>query len=146
MYKLLKQLFASNKKTVLKMHHEQLGSLTYSPDFKQWETADETIFHSMPGDETGPNKSSVKFLVNKVKNKDLLFNQCAPELLSICHEWKSIDKQLSAKDLFKLSAISVNSEDNDEWEVCFETKPEFKWIYIGLHFKGEEIVANDIST
>lgn len=146
MLSFIKKAFSKRKKPHIEFTHEVLGPMTYMHDGSYWEAANGDIFHSIPGDETGPNADSVKFIQNKIDSLDHYFEQCSEDLLSIAHTWDSIDKALTAKELFKVSAISVEAEGNREWEICFETKSDYKWVYIGLQFEGEEIVSNDIST
>ena len=111
-----------------------------------WETSENEIFHSIPGTLETPSNISIDFVIHKLDQIDHYWDLCSNDLLEIAHEWESIDKSLSAQQLFKIVAISVNSTDNKKWEICFETKPENKWLYIGLHFDGERVVENDIST
>ena len=141
----LKGAFSKNKNPIIKYDHEILGSMHFVKDGGYWESDGEDLYHSIPGDERSPNQNSVEFIVSKIERIGHYFELSSNDLLYIAHGWDSIDKSLSAKELFKVSAISVNP-GNEEWEICFETKPGNKWIYIGLQFEGEEIVSNDIAT
>lgn len=146
MLSFLKGLFLREKPPVIETMHEKLGAMVFDSGTSFWETKGNEIFHSMPGTSESPSLSSIEFINSKLNEIDKYWNLCQEELLSIAHNCDSIDKTLSAKELFKISSVSVNSIDNSEWEICFETKPDNKWLYIGLHFQHEEIVANDIST
>lgn len=146
MFSIIKKLFAKHESPKIELYHESLGHMDYVQDGKYWEANQGKIFHSIPGNEEGPNPSSIEFINEKIAHIDKYWEICSPTLLSVAHDFDSIDKSLSAKKLFRVSAISVNSDDNKDWEVCFETEQPNKWIYIGLHFENEELVANDIST
>lgn len=146
MLEFFKNLFTREKVPAIEIVHEKLGPMIFDSFSNFWETTENEIFHSMPGNNEYPNVESIDFISNRLDEIDKYWDICKKELLSIAHSWDSIDKSIPAKELFKISAISVNSIDNKEWEICFETKPENKWLYIGLHFQDEEIVANDIST
>jgi hypothetical protein len=36
--------------------------------------------------------------------------------------------------------VAVNVEDQDQWEVSFEAKPSFKWVYLSYQFRGSVLV------
>lgn len=146
MFSFIKKLFSGKKEKEIKLEHEKLGVIQFVHSGNYWETSGGEIFHSIPGDERGPNTKSIEFVLSKIERIDSYWEKCSKELLDIVHDWEAIDKNLSVRELFKLSAISVNSDDNTEWEICFETIEPNKWVSIGLHFQGEEMVANDICT
>ncbi|AUD77740.1 hypothetical protein CW740_00210 [Kangiella profundi] len=146
MFSMIKKLFAKDETPKIELQHELFGHMVFVQDGQYWEASQGSIFHCIPGNEDGPNNNSVEFISNKMACIDKYWEICSPTLLSVAHDFDSIDKNLTAKELFKVTAISVNSDDNKDWEVCFETEQPNKWIYIGLHFENEELVANDINT
>lgn len=146
MFSFLKKLFPSKQKPRIAINHDQLGYINFDAASGFWETIDSAIFHSVPGDEQGPDPKAVDVIITKLQDLDKYWQICSVELLSIASQWSSIPPSLPAKSLFKVAAISINSVEELDWEVCFESKPEHKWLYIGIQFNGDSIVANDIST
>ncbi len=142
----LKKLFSSKNKPSIEVNHDKLGSMSFDAKGGFWETIDSAIFHSIPGSEQGPDSEAVGFVLSKLKDLDKYWQICSSELTVIASQWDSINKGVPAQELFKVAAISVNSIEANDWEMCFETKPENKWLYIGIQFSGDEMVANDIST
>ncbi|MBY6212840.1 hypothetical protein [Microbulbifer agarilyticus] len=144
MFKAIKKIF--EKDEPLRVQNVKLGSMIFDQRASTWETDEGDIFHSVPGDNDGPSESAIDFVVNKLNQLEKFWQKCQSDLEYIAHSYDTINKSDSAKKIFKVSALSVNSADHKEWEICFESFPEYKWLYVGMHFSGEELVANDIST
>ena len=128
------------------IEHDQFGHMEFDQNSKSWETTKYKIYLNIPGNIDQPFTESVDFINTKIQEIDKYWKISEDDLLEIAHNWDSMDKAISVKDLFKVSSISINSLDSHEWEICFETQKGNKWIYIGLHFEKDEIVANDITT
>jgi len=143
---LIKKLLSKTKPTTVEIIHGKLGKMCFISDYDYWEADSGDVFHAVPGDENGPDEKAVDFILSKREKIEYYWKLCSEELLLIAHEWCSIDKNLTAKELFKVTGISLNVDKDSDWEICFETKPNNKWIHIGLYIKDDEIVANDITT
>jgi hypothetical protein len=146
MFPFLKKALSGRNKPSIEIVHDSLGPMTFLESEGYWEAASGEVFHSIPGDASGPYPQSVQFILSKLAELDHYFDKCSEYLVSIASGWDSIPKGMAASELFQVSAISVDTADNREWEICFETRPEFRWIHIGLQFENEEILSNDIST
>ncbi|BBO93171.1 hypothetical protein [Desulfosarcina ovata] len=102
----------------------------------------------IPGDESGPFESARKFILEKKNSPSLIWGICDSALREFIDEFIKDVKYSEPKDIFYISCISMDSDKNDPqgWEVCFDTKDEYRWINFCLQIEGNNIVSNTIST
>ena len=137
----LRKLFGSRQITIV---HPVLGELVFDPEHGDWSTVrDEPIFHGgIPGDSSGPDPARVAEVLERLANIDAYWAACSDDLLYIASTGRSLPETGNPKDLFRVSALSLYP---DYWEVCFQTHPRYKWLYVGMQFEGEELVSNTIA-
>jgi hypothetical protein len=128
----------------LNMNHSELGELLYDRKEKMWETAGTTaIYHGgLTGDEKGPAQTAVDFILEKRAAIEKYTNASESMLREVLEGFEG-DFDRSINDIFHVVAISIYEE---YWEICFETTPPTKWIYVGIQFNGDEVISNTIDT
>lgn len=60
---------------------------------------------------------------------------------------KEVTKE-NLREIFFITCINTNLMDSDdfEWEVCFESKNDHKWLYVGLQIARGQVESNTIDT
>jgi hypothetical protein len=145
MIKLLKKIFVGDEPTKKPTSvHEYFGLIQYDKDSKTWDTLESNVYHGgIRGDISGPSNESTEEIKNRLQDINKYWDICEDDLRYIAESYDSFPKGRQIKELFKLAALSLY---NDYWEVCFETYPEFKWLYVGMQFEGCTLVSNTIDT
>ena len=143
-FKKLISLFSKPELPRVQYHHEMLGLMHYNADEKLWETIENPVYHGgIKGDEQGPVEDDIRFILQKLDSIDVYWKECSEDLEEIAHGFGSIPSTLSARELYKVSALSLYG---DLWEICFDTLDQYKWISVCMQFDGEEYITNDITT
>ena len=130
----------------ISIQHPVLGQLQFDPKSSEWSTADGApIYHGgIPGDATDPNPDRVTEVLTRLGNADKYWQACSADLLTIASMFhSSIPQAQDPRQLFRVAALSLYPS---YWEICFQTKPEYKWLYVGMQFEGEDLVSNTIDT
>jgi hypothetical protein len=144
MLRALSRLFRRNSHKRPRLTHPQLGLIEFDPKSGEWQTIDSAIYHGgIPGVSSGPDPDAVRALSDRLLNIDRYWDACEQDLVRIAGSWSSVPTDVSVKTLFRLAALSLYPT---YWEICFETRPEYKWLYIGMQFEGENLVSNTIDT
>jgi len=144
MFERILNLFARRQPERTTVVDPQLGELRFSPDHSTWETLKADVYHGgIPGTEAGPSAEGVNLVRERMSRLDDYWAACEPDLRSIAESFESIPKGEDIRSLYRVAALSLYS---DYWEVCFETHRQFKWLYVGMQFKGDELVSNTIDT
>lgn len=122
-----------------------LGRIEFDPIDSTWRTiADAPIYHGgIPGNVHGPDAERIAEILERLGRVESYWQICAPDLLYIAACYASLPQASNPRQLFQLAALSLYA---DYWEVCFETKPEYTWIYVGMQFEDETLVSNTIDT
>lgn len=143
---LFKKIFKGKQTPAPTFLHPDLGTLRYCFVDERWETdnGETEIYHGgIKGSTEEPDESSIQEIITKLKKIDHYWEKCSNDLRKMLESWDSIPKDIPIKELLYVAALSLY---DDYWEVCFQTKPEYKWVYIGMQFEGEKLVSNSIDT
>lgn len=141
MFATLRRLLGRKKITMV---HPTLGELEFDQDDGVWGTVQtEPIYHGgIPGCDSGPDSDRVNEVINRLVNMDSYWVACSEDLLYIASTSASFPQTNNPKDIFRVTALSLYP---NYWEVCVETHTQYKWLYVGMQFEGEELVSNTIS-
>jgi hypothetical protein len=101
---------------------------------------------AIPGDANGPFQIARKFLLSKRDALEELWVLCSDELQKIKEQWYPKETEMSHKDIYFLSSISMERSDSDEWEISFEAKDGYFWTFVSFQIKDNNIVGNTIDT
>ena len=125
--------------------HPVLGCMEFDATDSEWQTAENAPIYcgGIPGDAKGPDPAKVGEVVNRLENVEKYWQLCSEDLLHIASYYSSLPKVDDLHQLFRVSALSLYPS---YWEICFETHPEYKWLYVGMQFEGEQLVSNTIDT
>lgn len=125
--------------------HPIMGRMEFDPEEGEWETANGApLYHGgIPGDAAGPDPDRVTEVLSRLANVDKYWEACADDLLRIASWYDSLPKAQHPRELFRVVAVSLYPT---YWEVCFQTLPAYKWLYVGMQFEREELVSNTIDT
>jgi len=144
MFKKLANLFKKEDVPEITFNHDVLGKLIFDTSDHEWQTDENPIYHGgIAGDEKSPDQKSIDFILSKLNNIEKYWKICSDDLQYIASTYKSIPADISLKELYRVAALSLYA---GYWEVCFETYPKYKWLYIGMQFEGDELVSNTIDT
>ncbi|HCG7990739.1 TPA: hypothetical protein NJ493_004601 [Vibrio parahaemolyticus] len=139
-----KQLFGDIKIKEICVQHAQLGKLRLDCHDHTWETVNsEVFFGGIPSVGGLPSEEVIREISEKLSNIDKYWAICSPDLELIVRDFASMPNNLPAKEMFKVSAVSIYP---GYWEICFESIEIYKWFYIGMQFEGEKLVSNTIDT
>ncbi|EGR1579731.1 hypothetical protein D0D70_25360 [Vibrio parahaemolyticus] len=139
-----KQLFGDIKSKETYVQHSQLGKLRLDCHDNTWETVNsEVFFGGIPNVGGLPSEEVIREISEKLSNIDKYWAICSPDLELIVRDFASMPNNLPAKEMFKVSAVSIYP---GYWEICFESIEIYKWFCIGMQFEGEELVSNTIDT
>ena len=125
--------------------HHALGCLEFDARNSEWQTADgaPVYYGGIPGDATGPDPIKVAEIMGRLENIDNYWQTCSEDLLHIASCYSSLPKVDDAQQIFRVTPLSLYLA---YWEICFETTPEYKWLYVGMQFEGNQLVSNTIDT
>jgi hypothetical protein len=143
---LFKKIFKGGQPHVPTFHHPELGKLIYSSSDGTWATDNEekAIYHGgIRGSIVAPDESSIQEILSRLKGIEQYWDKCSDDLQKILESWDSFPKGVPLKQLLDIKALSLY---DGYWEVCFQTKPQYKWVYIGMQFEGDELISNTIDT
>jgi len=144
MLKILKKLFSRSKVEAVFYQHHQLGKLRLDRHDQTWETENSDVYHGgIPSLGGLPCQKTIDEINLKLTSIDKYWEICSPDLELIVRGFDSMPKDIRAKEMFKVSALSFYQ---GYWELGFETVERYKWFYIGMQFEGEELVSNTIDT
>ncbi len=138
-------LFKRSSPILQHIEHPTLGELQFDPATSEWESVQgsEIYLGGIQGDSSGPYPKNTAEVSERLAIVDKYWAACSKDLLYISSRYESLPKVNDPRELFKVSALSLYSS---YWEICFETKPEYKWLYVGMQFEGEDLVSNTIDT
>ncbi|MES2670017.1 MAG: hypothetical protein V4673_06280 [Pseudomonadota bacterium] len=127
------------------LRHPNLGQLQYDARTSQWESTEgaEIYFGGIPGSADGPSSEQVQELLARLNNLDRYWEICSKDLIEISSTWESLPKVEDPREIFSVAALSLYAS---HWEICFQSKPEYKWLYVGMQFEGDLLVSNTIDT
>lgn len=137
--------FRRRRPPVPTIDHPDFGPMSFDAEDNTWETTDDTrIYHGgIPGDVTGPDPERVAEVLRRLADVDTWWRLCAEDLLHIAAQYESLPKTDDPRTLFRVAALSLYP---GWWEICFETDPPDKWLYVGMQFEGDTLVSNTIDT
>jgi hypothetical protein len=98
----------------------------------------------IPGNVDGPYEYARKFLTTNKEELEDIWALCREELDKTIRDYYPKHIGCHPKEIFTLCNINMDSEQ--EWEVCFEADSEFKWVYLGLQLKDNEIISGTLDT
>jgi len=99
----------------------------------------------IPGDRSGPTMDAKSFLLSKRSQPDQIWELAEPHLRELMTIWSHL-QHLEPRDAFFISCLSKDSNHQDGWEVCFETRDGLKWVNFCLQIEGADVVSNTIYT
>jgi len=103
----------------------------------------------IPGTVDGPSKNARKFILEKFGSEDELWDFLSDDLRYVAESFIPEDKDTDIKEIFFLSCINtdpITDTGDQEWEVCFQSREDYKWLYIGLQIKNGDVLSNTIDT
>jgi len=150
---------SADRSQVLVMDDPDFGTIRYDEPSEDgesgyWQMDDnwkDTTFSSasIPGSTSGPHENARKFILDKFNSEEELWSLCSAGLKSAAQDFIRDLQHKDVKDVFFLSCISTDTisvNGDHEWEVCFETRDDYKWLYIGLQIQRGEVVSNFVDT
>lgn len=157
MFSAIKKLF-SPPRPILTVEDRDFGTIRYDPpnnvtNHGCWQMDDkwrDTTLSSasIPGDESGPFERERRFLLEKFNSTDEIWDLCSCDLFQASELLiKEVTKE-NLREIFFITCINTDLMDSDdfEWEVCFESKNSYKWLYVGLQIARGQVESNTIDT
>lgn len=99
----------------------------------------------VPGNELGPSDLARTFLLALRREPERAWAVANDQLLKLVDGWPNLQDQ-PLRDVFFISSLSMDSDNPNGWEVCFETHNQLKWLNFCVQVEGDEVVSNTIYT
>jgi hypothetical protein len=154
MIRFIKKLF--EKKPTIVISDVDFGDIVFievknNPSNSYWEmnnilefSEGKINFMAIPGNEEGPHDYARKLILEKCSSLNQIWQACQSEIEEQIKCWYPDYIGKPNKEIFDL--VAVNVEDQDQWEVSFEAKPSFKWVYLSYQFRGSVLVSGTVDT
>lgn len=99
----------------------------------------------IPGDRSGPAMDAKTFLLSREAQPEQIWELAEPHLRELMTGWSHL-QGLEPRDAFFISCFAKDSDLQDGWEVCFETREGLRWVNFCLQIEGASVVSNTIYT